>query len=56
MKSRNLKYTIKGSGGLKAEISGLTKDNYPWRHAVDLENNHVHVVSGIFLGNLTLML
>jgi hypothetical protein len=29
MKSRNLKYTIKGSGGLKAEISGLTKDNYP---------------------------
>jgi hypothetical protein len=37
MKSRNLKYTIKGSGGLKAEISGLTKDNYPWRHAVDLE-------------------
>jgi len=38
MKSRNLKYTIKGSGGLKAEISGLTKDNYPWRHAVDLES------------------
>ena len=37
MKSRNLKYTIKGSGGLKAEVSGLTKDNYPWRHAVDLE-------------------
>jgi hypothetical protein len=36
MKSRNLKYTIKGSGGLKAEVSGLTKDNYPWRHAVDL--------------------
>ena len=38
MKSRNLKYTIKGSGGLKAEISGLTKDNYPWRHAMDLES------------------
>ncbi|CAD6224299.1 unnamed protein product [Miscanthus lutarioriparius] len=38
MKSRNLKYTIKGSGGLKAEVSGLTKDNYPWRHAVDLES------------------
>jgi hypothetical protein len=37
MKSRNLRYTIKGSGGLKAEVSGLTKDNYPWRHAVDLE-------------------
>ena len=37
MKSINLKYTIKGSGGLKAEVSGLTKDNYPWRHAVDLE-------------------
>jgi hypothetical protein len=37
MKSRNLKYIIKGSGGLKAEISGLTKDNYPWRHVVDLE-------------------
>ena len=29
MKRRNLKYTIKGSGGLKAEVSGLTKDNYP---------------------------
>ena len=38
MKSRNLKYTVKGSGGLKAEISGLTKDNYHWRHAVDLES------------------
>ena len=38
MKSRNLKYTIKGSGGLKADVSGLTKDNYPWRHAVDLES------------------
>jgi len=38
MKSRNLKYTIKGSGGLKAEVSGLTKDNYPWRHAVDLDS------------------
>ncbi|CAD6220609.1 unnamed protein product [Miscanthus lutarioriparius] len=38
MKSRNLKYTIKGSGGLKAEVSGLTKDNYPWRHAMDLES------------------
>ena len=37
MKSSNLKYTIKGSGGLKAEVSGLTKDNYPWRHAVDLD-------------------
>ena len=37
MKSRNLKYTIKGSGELKPEVSGLTKDNYPWRHAVDLE-------------------
>ena len=37
MKSRNLKYTIKASGGLKAEVSGLTKDNYPWRHAVDLD-------------------
>jgi hypothetical protein len=37
MKSRNLKYTIKGSGGLKAKVSELTKDNYPWRHAVDLE-------------------
>jgi len=29
MKSRNLKYTIKASGGLKAEVFGLTKDNYP---------------------------
>ena len=38
MKCRNLNYTIKGSGGLKAEISRLTKDNYPWRHAVDLES------------------
>lgn len=37
MKSRNLKYTIKASGGLKAEVSGFTKDNYPWRHSVDLE-------------------
>ena len=37
MKSRNLKYTIRGSGGLKAEVSGLTNDNYPWRHDVDLE-------------------
>ena len=37
MKSRNLKYTIKGSGGLKAEVSGLTKDNYRWSHVVDLE-------------------
>ena len=36
-KSRNLNYTIKGSGGLKAEVSGLTRDNFPWRHAVDLE-------------------
>ena len=26
MKSINLKYTIKGSGGLKAEVSGLTKE------------------------------
>ena len=38
MKSRNLKYTIKGSGGLKAEISRMTKDNYPWRHTVDLKS------------------
>ena len=38
MKSRNLRYTIKGSGGLKAEVSGLTKDNFPWRHAMDLES------------------
>ena len=26
IKSRNLKYTIKRSGGLKAEVSGLTKE------------------------------
>jgi hypothetical protein len=38
MKSRNLKYTIKGSCGLKAKIFGLTNDNYPWRHVVDLES------------------
>jgi hypothetical protein len=30
MKSINLKYTIKGSGGFKAKVSGLTKDNHPW--------------------------
>jgi hypothetical protein len=47
MKSRNLKYTIKGSG-LKGEVSGLTKDNLGgmlWT----LKARHVHVVSGIFL-------
>jgi hypothetical protein len=27
IKSRSLKYTIKGSDGLKAEVSGLTRDN-----------------------------
>jgi hypothetical protein len=27
IKSRLLKYTIKGSSGLKAEVSGLTRDN-----------------------------
>jgi hypothetical protein len=43
-----LKYTIKGSGGLKGEVSGLTKDNLGgmlWT----LKARHVHVVSGIFL-------
>eukprot|EP00267_Zea_mays_P024176 XP_008650545.2 uncharacterized protein LOC103631405 [Zea mays] len=37
IKSRSLKYTITGSGGLKAEVSGLTRDNTPWRHGVDLD-------------------
>ena len=38
LKSRGLQYTIKGSGGLKAEVSGLTRENTPWRHTVDLES------------------
>jgi hypothetical protein len=38
IKSRSLKYTINGSGGLKAEVSGLTRDNAHWRHGVNLDN------------------
>jgi hypothetical protein len=38
IKSRSLKYTIKGSNGLKAEVFGLTRDNAHWRHGVDLDN------------------
>jgi hypothetical protein len=38
IKSRSLKYIINGSGGLKAEVSGLTRDNAHWRHGVNLDN------------------
>jgi hypothetical protein len=56
MKSRNLKYTIKGSGGLKAEESGLIRATILGGMLWTLKAKHVHVDNGIFLVNLALML